>query len=209
MQYPGRQDRRHEPLIDAIPELADRIMDALGPWLDRPFAFFGHSMGAVLGYEVARRARERGVPPPSRFFSSGRRAPSVHRSSEIHLRDDAGLAAELRRVGGTDRRFLDDPELLEAILRVARNDYRAIETYRWEPGAPLDCPATVLVGDGDDHTTVDDASAWRELFTGAFDLRVLPGGHFYLDAQRPAVLDVITRALVRPGAPASPGGGGR
>lgn len=204
VQYPGRQDRRDEPLIDSIPVLADRIAEALLPHLDdRPFAFFGHSMGAVLGYEVAGILRARKAPEPSWFFASGRRAPSVHLPGAVHRRDDAGLTAELLRVGGTDQRFLADEELLAAILPVVRNDYRAVETYRWSEGPPLSCPVTVLVGDSDVQTTVPQASAWREHFTGSFDLRVFPGGHFYLDAERPAVLDAVSAVLGRLGADTS------
>jgi pyochelin biosynthetic protein PchC len=195
VQYPGRQDRRHEPLIDNIPELADRVYEALGDEGDRPFAFFGHSMGAVVAFEVARRLEQRARTAPVRLFVSGRRAPSRRRRGEVHLRDDSGLIAELRRVGGTDHRFLGDTELLAAILPVTRNDYRAIETYEWAPGSPLGCPVTALVGDSDPQTTADEASAWAEHSTGGFDLRILPGGHFYLDAGRAQVVDAISGAL--------------
>ncbi|MFI1095901.1 thioesterase II family protein [Streptomyces sp. NPDC020917] len=195
VQYPGRQDRRREPLVDSVPELADRIADVLEGLHGERFAFFGHSMGAVLSFEVACRLRERGATGPLRLIVSGRRAPSRFREGWVHLRDDAGLVAELKKVGGTDERLLADPELLATVLPVTRNDYRAVETYRFAGGPRLDCPVTALVGDTDPQTTVDDAAAWAEHTTGPFDLKVFPGGHFYLDAQRARVGGAVAAAL--------------
>lgn len=195
VQYPGRQDRRREPLVDNVPALADEICAALDGELTGPFAFFGHSMGAILAYEVARRIRDRTGASPSWLFASGRRAPSRPRGGGVHRLDDAGLVAELRDVGGTDQSFLRDEELLATILPVVRNDYRAIENYVWTPAPPLDCPATVLVGEADPQTTIDEASAWREHVAGPFDLHVFPGGHFYLESCAAAVVEVISKAL--------------
>lgn len=201
VQYPGRQDRRREPLVDSISRLADEIVPAFtlagGIDADLPFAFFGHSMGALVAFEVARRLRRAALAGPAWLFVSGRRAPSRHRTGNIHLQDDATLLAELVRVGGTDPRFLSDPELVAAIVPVVRNDYRAVETYEYEPDDELTCPITALVGDADPQTTHEDASAWAEHTSGAFDLHVLPGGHFYLDAQRAAVIALIGDSLDR------------
>jgi surfactin synthase thioesterase subunit len=152
-------------------------------------------MGAVLAFEVARRLRDRVGVEPVRLFVSGRRAPDLRRADDVHLRPDHGVLAELRLVSGTDPRILADAELRAAILPVTRNDYRAIETYAWVPGPPLDCPITALVGDADPTTTLDEAAGWQRHSTSGFDLRVLPGGHFYLDANRPAVLDTVAAAL--------------
>jgi pyochelin biosynthesis protein PchC len=195
IQYPGRQDRRFEECIDNIPEFSDRIFEALNPWTERPFAFFGHSMGAILAFEVARRFEATMDTAPLRLFASGRRAPSRQRSDNIHQRDDRGLIAELRRVGATDERVLADEELLATILRVIRADYRAIETYSCPPGAVVACPVTALVGDADPQATIDEASAWSEHCTGEFDLRVFPGGHFYLDSCRTQVAHLLSTSL--------------
>lgn len=195
VQYPGRQDRHREPLIDNVAELADQISAALGPWAGVPLAFFGHSLGAILAFEVAQRLRTGLGISPRRLFVSGRRAPSRSREESVHLRDDAGLLAELNRLGGTDQRLLKDPELLATILKVGRNDYKMAETYTWTPGEPLDCPVTALVGSSDPKATIEEARAWSDHTTGAFDLRVFPGGHFYLDRARAEVLETIATGL--------------
>lgn len=196
VQYPGRQERRLERFIDNIPEMADRVFAALRPRVvSRLFAFFGHSMGAVVALEVARRFQRQNEAGPCWLFVSGRRAPSRRRNDTIHLRDDAGLLAELRMVGGTDSRILDDEELRDMILPVARNDYKAIETYACEPAPPLRCPVTVLVGASDPQVTVDEAAAWAEHSAAEFDLHVFPGGHFYLEACRTQVGAAVMAAL--------------
>jgi pyochelin biosynthesis protein PchC len=194
VQYPGRQDRRAETCVDTISELAERIAGALEPLTDVPFAFFGHSMGAIVAFEVARRLRWTPTGP-LRLFASGRRAPCRIRDERVHLRDDAGLAAQLRQAGGTDHRLLAEDEIMAAVLPATRADYKAIETYRYQPGPPLDCPITVLVGQSDPLATLDEVSAWASHTAAGFDLRVFPGGHFYLDAHRGAVTDIIDAAL--------------
>ncbi|GGO97776.1 thioesterase II family protein [Wenjunlia tyrosinilytica] len=191
VQYPGRQDRRSEPIVDDIGTLADRIHEALKAWADRPLTFFGHSMGAVLAFEVARRL-ERDGEGPVRLFASGRRAPSRHRDENVHKRDDDGLIAELRAMSGTDSRLLGDDELLRMILPALRGDYRAVETYRSEPGAAVRCPITALVGDADPKTTLEEAEGWEEHTTGSFGLSVFPGGHFYLSSRSADVLEVLS-----------------
>ncbi|MGW3044494.1 thioesterase II family protein [Kitasatospora sp. NPDC001159] len=200
VQYPGRQDRRTEPGVTSIAELADRLYRVLRPCADRPLTFFGHSMGAVLAFEVARRFARDGLDAPAHLFASGRRAPSLNRDERVHLLSDEELLAELLVLGGTSEQVLADPELREMILPPLRSDYTAIETYRGEVGAVLDCPTTALTGDADPRVTVDEARAWERHTSAAFDLRVFPGGHFYLADQAPAVLGLIIAQLV--GAPA-------
>lgn len=196
VQYPGRQDRHREPAVGDLTTLAESIYTATRPWTDRPFAFFGHSMGAVLAFEVARRLQERDGIRPVHLFASGRRAPSCYREGSVHRLADNDLLAELVRNGGTDRRFLDDAEIRATILPLIRVDYRAVEGYRFEPGPLLDCPLTALVGDRDQQTTRDEAEAWSAHHTGDFQLRMFPGGHFYLDNHRDPVIDLISTTLM-------------
>ncbi|MEV6774785.1 thioesterase II family protein [Streptomyces syringium] len=203
IQYPGRQDRRREPCVDDIATLAEQVHTALAGWLDRPVVFFGHSMGALVAFEVARRM-ERDGQGPARLVASGRRAPSRYRDENVHRRDDDGIVAELREMSGTDTRVLGDEEMLRMVLPAIRADYRAVETYRSEPGASVRCPVTVMVGDDDPRTSLDEAEDWKGHTTGAFDMQVHTGGHFYLSSQAPAVIKALRGHLAA--VPASPRG---
>jgi surfactin synthase thioesterase subunit len=182
VQYPGRHERLREPLIGDIAGLADGVTEALEAWRGEPLAFFGHSMGAVIAFEVARRLADSGAPGPVRLFASGRRAPSAYRNDNVHKGGDAALLADIRALDGTDSALLADEEVLRMALPVLRNDYRAVETYRWLPGAPLDCPVTVLTGDTDPRVTAEEAHAWDEHTAGGLEVRTFDGGHFYLTA---------------------------
>jgi pyochelin biosynthetic protein PchC len=197
LQYPGRQDRRAEPTIDDLGELTDQVLAAIEPWDDLPLAFFGHSMGATLAFEVARKLERKTGTVLVNLFASGRRAPSRLRNEDVHLRDDAALVRDLRRLNGTDARILADEELLRTILSALRSDYKAIENYRFQPGPPLNCPITVLVGDRDPVTTIDEARSWQEHTAAECDLNVLPGGHFYLINKQEEVIDIVSRSLRR------------
>lgn len=195
VQYPGRQDRHCEPCVQSIPDLADRVHEALRSWTSETFAFFGHSMGAVLAFEVACRIAREGGGGPAHLFVSGRRAPSRHRHEELHRAPAPALIAELRTLGGTDPRVLEDEELMSLALPTVRADYTAVETYRFGSAPPLACDITALVGDRDPKTGIDEAAAWSGHTTGGFDLRVYPGGHFYLNDCRPGVLDLVASSL--------------
>ena len=194
LQYPGRQDRRREACVESLPELADRAFEALRAWDGKPYVFFGHSLGSVLAYEVALRYQRTAGAPPAWLIASGYPAPSRLRGGTVHQRDDAGLIDELRSAGGTDDRWLADEDLMASILPPTRSDYKAIETHVPAPGV-LDCPITILTGDDDPHTTVAEAGAWREHTSGAFELRVFPGGHFYLNDHGPEITETISRTV--------------
>ncbi|MFI9154904.1 thioesterase II family protein [Streptomyces sp. NPDC053367] len=195
VQYPGRQDRRRDPFIESVPELAREIFTVLRPRLDRPIALFGHSMGASVGFELARLLEGERDTVPVAFFASGRPAPSRHRSNDIHRLDDDGIIAELQRVSGTDARILGDAELLRVALPAIRADYKAAETYQYRPGPRLRCDIVALTGDRDERVEVDEVASWQAHTSGSFRLRVFPGGHFYLGEQRAAVADVIADTL--------------
>jgi surfactin synthase thioesterase subunit len=194
VQYPGRQDRRGEPGIDSVHELARRIHQQVRTLSDRPIALFGHSMGASVAFEVARLLEDDGIVP-AHLFASGRRAPSRHRDERIHLQDDDGLVAEMRRLNGTDGKLLDDDELIRMIIGAIRNDYRAAETYVYRPGPPLTCPITVFLGDADPKVTVDEADSWRTHTSAPYAMKVYRGGHFYLNNHQTDILNTIADRL--------------
>ncbi|WP_225840198.1 thioesterase II family protein [Streptomyces sp. NK08204] len=191
VQYPGRQDRRAEPCIEDIGTLADEAFRALVAWADRPLTFFGHSMGAIMAFEVARRFAREGMDAPVHLFASGRRAPSVHRDENVHQRGDDEILAEMVSLGGTDARLLADEELVRMVLPSIRADYKAVERYRCEPGAVLSCPVTALTGDADPRTSIEDARAWAAHTTAGFELRVFEGGHFFLTSRATEVIEAL------------------
>ncbi len=194
LQYPGRQDRRHEPGVVSIDDYAARIAEILAAEPALPTVYFGHSMGASIAFEVAR-VLDGTAAEPRRLVVSGRRAPSTSRTERVHERDDAGVLAEVKRLNGTDAAALEHDELLELILPAIRSDYRAVETYPPRPGVTVGCPITVLIGDDDPTSTVAEADRWREHTTAEFRLRVFSGGHFYLTEHAPAVNAELTAEL--------------
>nr|AXL06540.1 thioesterase [uncultured bacterium] len=197
VQYPGRQDRRHEPNIPSLADMADQIFAAIRHLDDRPLALFGHSMGAVLAYEIALRTQDAGLPAPMRLFASGRRAPSVDRGEGVDPGSDDKIVAELLRLSGTPASVLADPELRDMIVPPIRNDYRAVMAHRFEPGRQLDCPVTVLTGDKDPRVSIEEAAAWEDHTTGPTELHVFPGGHFYLVDESARVTALLADRLAR------------
>ncbi|GAQ65853.1 thioesterase II family protein [Streptomyces scabiei] len=197
VQYPGRQDRRAEKCVDNVPELVDRLVPVLTASADdRPLALFGHSMGATLAYEVARRLeREGGANSPVTVFLSGRRAPRFERSEYIHQRDDRGILRELELLGGSGAVALADPEILQMVMPAIRGDYRAAETYVHVPGPPLRCPVVALTGDADPRAAVAEVEAWREYTEGPFTTQVFKGGHFFLNDHPDAVHGTVRDRL--------------
>ncbi len=194
VQYPGRQDRRLEPLITDVRALADEIATALKPWCDKPFALLGHSMGASIGFELACRLEASGTAPV-RLFASGRRAPSVYKEETVHQRDDDGVIAELKKLAGTDTRILGDEEIMRMALPAIRADYKAAETYRYEPGPKLSCPVTALSGTADPKAPLEDVRRWSDHTDGEFELSTYSGGHFFLADHQAAVNDLIRERL--------------
>lgn len=194
--YPGRQDRRTEPCLPDIESLADAVYEALQPWTDRPTVFYGHSMGAVIGYEVAQRFQRDGRDVPLGLIASGRRAPSVWREETVHTRSDAEVLAEIRRLSGTASALLDDEDIVAMIMPSTRADYRAIETYRHPAGlAPLSCPVVAVTGLSDPRVSVEDARHWAEHTSGTFELRTAPGGHFFHSEDWGATAAMLTECV--------------
>jgi surfactin synthase thioesterase subunit len=191
VQYPGRQDRYREPPVERLDALADELLRTLSPQLTQPFAIFGHSMGALLGFELALRLEAAGQRP-ERLFASGRRAPgSPHRGKLLHTAHDDDLIAEMRRLSGTNEAVFGNEELLRFALPAMRGDFTALETYEYRPGQPLRCPVTALFADADPLVTAEEAREWGRHTLAGCDVRLYRGGHFYLSEQWSAIADAI------------------
>lgn len=176
--------------------LAQSLATALTPYLDRPYAFFGHSMGALISFAVTRELRRNGAPSPVHLFMAGHRAPQLppRQAPVYHLSDDEFLAA-LRQLGGTPAEVLENRDLMELMLPTLRADFTLCDTYRYGEEAALDCPITALGGIGDSEVTRADLEAWSSQTTGPFALRIFPGDHFFLRSAEFELLQVIARQL--------------
>ncbi|MDK0524703.1 alpha/beta fold hydrolase [Streptomyces sp. ML-6] len=190
MQYPGRQDRRSEANIPHIHELADRVVEAVGPCLDGPYALFGHSMGATLAYEVALRLQSDGKPPEA-LFVSGRPAPHRNVDKGLHRLSDEEMADDIRALDGTGSEMFGDADVLKMFLPAIRSDYHAAETYEYTPGPVLKCPIRGFTGFSDPRVEVGELHHWSDHTEGPFELDVFSGGHFYLvDGQEDMAVEI-------------------
>lgn len=195
VQLPGHGGRP-DALMTRVAHLTDAAADVLAPYLDRPFALFGHSMGALLAFELAHRLRERLAVEPAHLFISGRRGPERPHDAPVHALPHDKLVEELRSMNGTPRELLENPELLELIIPVFRADAEVSETYEYQPHAPLRCPITVMGGLGDTEVTQEDLKAWKGYTGGQFRLRMFPGDHFYLYNKADQVIEILRQELL-------------
>ncbi|HYG11003.1 MAG TPA: alpha/beta fold hydrolase [Pyrinomonadaceae bacterium] len=195
-QLPGRSNRLKETPYTDLTALTDAVAENILPYLDRPFAFFGHSMGAMISFELARNLRRRGSPQPVHLLVSGRRAPQLGDSQRpMHDLPEPEFIEELGSLDGTPPEVLAHPELMRLMIPLLRADFSVVETYRYEPDAPLDCRITALGGLQDAHVTRPQLEAWQEQTTASCNVRMLPGNHFFLQTEQPLLLRLVTREL--------------
>jgi surfactin synthase thioesterase subunit len=195
IQYPGRQDRIADPFVPDLEELADILAELLTPGLGRPpTAFLGHSMGATVAYEVARRLRPRYPSPLTALFVSARKAPD--RSAPMGLAfSDEEIRLVVDRLGGIGSELLRHPDLWELSAPILRNDFLMAERYRFASGPPVACPLTALVGDADEAFTERDAAQWSRHTLGPFAVHTFEGGHFYFEQNPEPLAQVLAQAL--------------
>lgn len=192
---PGREARIAETAFDRLPALAAALEEALAPALDLPYAFFGHSVGALVAFELARALRRRGAPPPVHLFVSAHPAPQLPELSRRHDLPDDELIAELRRFQGTPEEVLDHPELMRLLLPTLRRDFAVAETYEHAIEPPLECPITAFGGLADPRADRVALQPWQQQTRAAFKLRMFPGGHFFLETDRELVLRAVAAEL--------------
>ena len=171
------------------------LLEVLKPLLDRPFALFGHSLGALASFELARALTERGTPPAHLFFS-GRRAPHLPDAAPrvTSLTDDEFLV-RIREMNGTPEEILDDEDMVRMLLPVLRADFEMDQGYVFRPAPKLACPVDVLGGDADPEASDAELAAWGEHAAGPFRVTTFRGDHFYLHAREREVLQVIASRL--------------
>jgi surfactin synthase thioesterase subunit len=207
IQLPGRESRIRERPLESLPAMVEALVSALARELDRPFAFFGHSMGAVLAAEVARALAARGEPLPGHLVVSARRPPHLPGpEAPLHVLPDPEFVAELgRRYGGMPAEITQHADLMELLLPPLRADVRALEMHRPPARPPLSCPIAAFGGSDDRTVPREGLDAWRGETSAAFRVRVFQGGHFYLEPRRAEVLADLAATLA-PLATAAPAG---
>ncbi|MEV7510483.1 alpha/beta fold hydrolase [Streptomyces sp. NPDC091201] len=219
VQYPGRENRLFEEPAESVAALADGVCGALRARLVRRPALFGHSMGGLIGFEVARRLEAAGGPAPLVLVASASSAPSVRTGRRAALavatagpaagsepgpmagpegeEADEAVLARIMGLGGTSEGVRRDPELLRLVLPAIRGDLRALADYRVDAGAAVGCPVTVFVADGDPDVPPAEAGAWRAHTTADADVHVFEGDHFYFGGNPPRFLDLLQGAVRR------------
>jgi medium-chain acyl-[acyl-carrier-protein] hydrolase len=199
IQLPGRETRLREAPFDYLPLLIDVLVPVLRPYLDKPFALFGHSMGALICFELARRLRTQYQLTPVQLFVSGRGAPQLPQAdAPLHgLPAPAFLAGVRQRYQNLPDAVLQEAEMVELILPLLRADFTLLETYTYSAGMPLACPIAAFGGRQDERVPLETLAAWREQSSHAFILRQFAGNHFYLTQQLGPLLATMAELLDR------------
>lgn len=198
VEYPGRGMRLAEEPVRSLPPLIRNLAGLIEPLLHEPFAFFGHSMGGIVAYELTRALRARGVPQPRHLFISGAGAPGE--PSALRCLADAGddeVIEELRTLGGTPPELFDNAELMELAVRALRADSTALGTYEHREQPPLQVPITVFGGRADDLVPPAHLRGWSALTTAGCRLRLFPGDHFFLYPASREILATVSQTLGR------------
>ncbi len=196
IQLPGRETRFHDRPLRSMRELVDSVADGVLPHLSMPYAFYGHSLGAVVAFELARRLRDSKLREPSHLVVAGHGAPHLPRiHPAISGLGDDDFIARVQALQGIPESLLANRELMDIVLPALRADYEIIEKYRHVAGEPLETPITALAGADDPIAPPEAIAAWRVHTRGAFEIEVFPGGHFFVQSSRGVVLDAIGRLL--------------
>ena len=195
VQLPGRGARLRERPFVRVEQLVKALLGEMRPYLSKPFAFFGHSMGAVIGFEITRLLRRENAVLPVHLFVSGRCAPQlwVPKAPTYNL-PDAAFKQELQRLKGTPAEVLAHPELMEVVMPLLRADFELIQTYTYRYEPPLNIPLTAL-GGLEDEISREDLEGWRAETTAAFSLRMFAGDHFYLTTNQQLLPPILTQEL--------------
>ncbi len=197
VQLPGRESRFDEPPIKSMEQLIGPLLDGLAGYLVPPFALFGHSMGALIAFELVRQLRPRGVAPVH-LFASGCRAPDLpSRSPDRHALPDREFLTSIQELGGIPPELLAEREFLDAMLATLRSDCTLVETYVCRPQAPLSCPVSAFGGLLDEEVPAEDVRAWARHTTGPFGVHLLPGDHFFVNSARSDLLRLVVSELDR------------
>jgi medium-chain acyl-[acyl-carrier-protein] hydrolase len=201
IQLPGRERRLSEPALHRVDQALEILIEVLRPYLDLPFFVFGHSMGAILAYEVARGMLAATGAEPLGLFVSGHRAPYLpSRRRMLHDLPRDELIAEIRALNGTPDEVFQHADLVDLVLPILRSDLELVETYTKRAGPVLSCPVIAMSGSADRDVLPEDLAGWRSITTGPFKTMLFEGDHFYLNDARTGFLHRLRRELAALGA---------
>lgn len=197
VELPGHETRLGEPLHHTMAPLIPALADAVEPHLTKPYAVFGHSMGARIAFELVRELRRRATPAPLALFVSSCRAPHIPRvpSPPLAAMPDKIFAAMLRQINGTPPEVFDDPELLQTLLPVLRADFSLVDTYEYDDEPALPWPVYAFGGTDDPDAPEDALLAWQVHTSASFRLRRFPGGHFMVRTKQRELTETILADL--------------
>lgn len=196
VQLPGRDTRWKERPFEQLSALTPVLGEALRPMLDKPFAIFGYSVGALIGYCLTRWLHHQSLPAPQLLAVAARAAPHLPRlRPAVHGLSDALFIQELHRFGGTPNAVLENQELRELFLPVLRADFALFETYVHVSEPPLSCPIAAFAGSADATTSIEQVQAWQEHTTGRFSLNTILGGHFFVNTALSTLLQKLSAEL--------------
>ena len=198
VQLPGRGAWMNAPAFTDVTLLVEALAAAILPLLDKPYALFGHSMGGLISFELARYLRRQQFRSPLHMFISGRNAPQIP-DPDMPKYDlpEGEFMEELRRLNGTPREVLDNEELMMLMIPLLRADFSVCETYTYTSEPPLDCPISVFGGLQDYEVKPEVLEGWREQTSKAFMRRMLLGDHFFLHSEQAVLLRVLAQELYR------------
>jgi medium-chain acyl-[acyl-carrier-protein] hydrolase len=198
VHLPGRESRLRDANVPDVSRLADEIAQAIAPFTDQPFALFGHSLGALIAFEVAHRLRNDGAPSPVRLFASASRAPQLpYPFPRLHTLEEDQFLQQIneRYDGSVPREVIEDAELRELVVPALRADFAALETYDHPAHAALDCPISVFGGSRDRTLDSRALEAWSVHSASGFHYRIVDGGHFFLQSARQQLIAAISEDL--------------
>ncbi|MBD2197727.1 MULTISPECIES: thioesterase II family protein [Calothrix] len=197
VELPGRGRQMNLPPYNQLVPLVDAIASYIHPYLDKPFAFFDHSMGALVSFELARLLRKKYNILPVHLFISARRAPQIPPiTPPIHNLSESAFREKLRHLNGTPPAVLENAELMQIFVPIIRSDFAVLETYIYTPEAPLECPITAFGGLEDAEVSRDNLEAWQQQTQANFNLQMFPGNHFFLHSAQSLLLESLSKYLV-------------
>ena len=198
VHLPGRGLRVNEKAYTQVSDLVRDLTPAILPLLDKPYAFFGHSMGGLLSFELARELRRQNAAAPAHIFVSARKAPQISQQEDlIYNLPESEFVATLLRLNGTPRDILENKELMCIMIPLLRADFELCERYLYVDEAPLETAITVFGGIQDFDVDLEHLQAWSQQTTGSFVRRLLPGNHFFLHSQATLLFWLLSQALHR------------